>query len=439
MRITQLVLEKVACFDRLTIDFQNGRDPSKADIHLIVGANGTGKSTVLIALAQFFSQTKTGLEKRFAESNGLAVLQTEDQSHLISGRGRVDSSQYNSLFSIHPKEIAGTLRLFSRDERLFTYGMNSSLHIEAARLPPLSFAAFAYSGLRSTAAFRLNAIQEQTENPLANALNFDNPNASKDLIQWVANTKAKEAFARTRGDEIKADQRKESITRIERIVSDIIDQPFGFILNEDPLGILVEVDGKALDIELLPDGLKSILSWAADLLMRLDRLPWENDIPVLDRPFLLFLDEIEVHLHPAWQRKILPAIQTLFPNAQIFVSTHSPFVIASADDAWIYPLTRKGRYSALDVPIPSMKGNSYATILRDALGMDASFSVELESLFDRFYQARDEALGGNEAALSKMNMLQEELSAYGAEVSAVVVPEMRQTHRRLNRSKGDPQ
>ncbi|MBK7937436.1 MAG: ATP-binding protein [Lewinellaceae bacterium] len=51
---------------------------------------------------------------------------------------------------------------------------------------------------------------------------------------------------------------------------------------------------------------------------------WENDTPVFERNFILFLDEIEVHLHPAWQRKILPAVQKLFPNAQIFISTHSP-------------------------------------------------------------------------------------------------------------------
>lgn len=67
--------------------------------------------------------------------------------------------------------------------------------------------------------------------------------------------------------------------------------------------------------------------------MRLDRLPWKDQTPILDREITLFLDEIEVHLHPAWQRRILPVVQSLFSKAQVFVSTHSPFVIASADDA----------------------------------------------------------------------------------------------------------
>jgi predicted ATP-binding protein involved in virulence len=437
MRITQLVLEKVACFDRLCIDFKEGNDPKKADIHLIVGANGTGKSTVLMALAQFFTLHRlTGLDRRFVSEDGFAALKTDNCIYAFSPSKNqksvnIDGISLRSRKSVSPRLIFFTASSDHKD--LIEYSDRCYQDASETRFQNqlFSFAAFGYSGFRSTSEFTLSAIQEQNENPLANALLFSNPSASQELIQWIANTKAKEAFARNRGDIEKAEQRKEAVVRIERIISDIIEQRFAFVLNEDPLGVLVEVDGQALDMELLPDGLKSILSWVADLLMRLDRIPWENDVPVLERPFLLFLDEIEVHLHPAWQRKILPAVQELFPNAQVFVSTHSPFVIASADDAWIYPLVRKGPFSTMREPIPSMKGNSYATILREALGIDASFSTQVESLFGQFYQLRDEALHGDKAALSKMNTLQEELAAYGEEVNAVVVPEIRQTLKRL--------
>ncbi|MCK5522118.1 MAG: AAA family ATPase [Thiomargarita sp.] len=92
----------------------------------------------------------------------------------------------------------------------------------------------------------------------------------------------------------------------------------------------------ALEFEVLPDGLKSIISWLSDLFMRMDRIPWLDDCRILERRFILFLDEIEIHLHPIWQRKILPVIQKLFPNAQIFVSSHSPFIVASVSDAYVY-------------------------------------------------------------------------------------------------------
>ena len=60
--------------------------------------------------------------------------------------------------------------------------------------------------------------------------------------------------------------------------------------------------------------------------------------PIIEKNLILFLDEIEVHLHPAWQRKVLPVVQKLFKNSQIFISTHSPFVVNSVDDAWVYKL-----------------------------------------------------------------------------------------------------
>lgn len=441
MRITRLDLEKVACFDHLSIDFKEGTDPRKADVHLIVGANGTGKSTVLMALAQFFSQHhSTGLDKRFLGSSSTALAKTSDnQFHALTAPERKDRLLLDGV-SWHYS--AGSLVGFnwhSTDARLAEYrdhihpGKRTDRFNEYA----FSFAAFGYSGFRSTQAPKLKAIAEQTEHPLNNALQFDNLSAAQELLQWVANTKAKEAFARNRGDVDKANQKREAITRIEQIIGEIIEYPFSFVLNEDPIGVLVKAGGPPLDISLLPDGLKSILNWVADLLMRLDRTPWENDLPVTQRSFLLFLDEIEVHLHPAWQRKILPAIQGLFPNAQVFVSTHSPFVIASADDAWIYPLVKDGAFSILGEVLPSMKGNSYTTILKDALGVTAEFSPQVETLLGKFYAARDSALRGENASISEMNSLKDQLAAFGEEVNAVVLPELRQTMRRIQNAESD--
>jgi predicted ATP-binding protein involved in virulence len=438
MRIAKLELKQVACFDHLSIEFREGVDPNKADIHLLVGANGTGKSTILMALAQFFTRNiRTGVDRRLVDRESIAILTTRDSEIHAVSRRKKDSSLSLQNGSLVKKHVSiGRAALFTNAQTLRNYVDHCLSPIRHSEFD-FSFAAFGYSGLRSTQSFSLTAIQEQNDNPLATALQFDK-SASQDLIQWIANTKAKEAFARNRGDTEKADLRKEAVERIERIISDIIEQRFSFMLNEEPLGVAVAVDGQPLDIELLPDGLKSILSWVADLLMRLDRTPWENDVPVLERPFLLFLDEIEVHLHPAWQRKILPAVQELFPNAQVFVSTHSPFVIASADDAWIYPLVRTGRYGKLETTLASMKGNSYATILRDALGIDAAFSAQVESLLDSFYQARDNALRGDQYALKKMENLGDQLMELSEEVGAVVIPEIRQTqHRLANANRGN--
>lgn len=68
--------------------------------------------------------------------------------------------------------------------------------------------------------------------------------------------------------------------------------------------------GKSIEFDVLPDGLKSIISWVADLLMRMDRIEWVDDRDVFEREFILLLDEVDIHLHPSWQRKILSLSKT---------------------------------------------------------------------------------------------------------------------------------
>ena len=91
----------------------------------------------------------------------------------------------------------------------------------------------------------------------------------------------------------------------------------------------------------LSDGTQGTLSWIEYMAMtvhmayryRFER-NWES------RPFMLFIDEIENHLHPAWQRRVLPALREYFPQLQIFATTHSPFLVAGLDAGQVHRLYR---------------------------------------------------------------------------------------------------
>ena len=61
---------------------------------------------------------------------------------------------------------------------------------------------------------------------------------------------------------------------------------------------------------------------------------WEN------RPAILLIDEIENHLHPTWQRRVIPALLEHFPGLQIFATTHSPFVVAGLKVGQVHLLNR---------------------------------------------------------------------------------------------------
>ncbi len=147
----------------------------------------------------------------------------------------------------------------------------------------ISFAMFAYSSYRKIESESIATIEEITDNPLFGAMSFANNQQSKNFINWVANTKTKEALASN--DNQKADSAKfaSAINKISKALFDIIGLKIGFELTYKPvLKVLVKVENQEVDFGTLPDGLKSIISWIADLLMRMDRIPWVNDLDIFE-------------------------------------------------------------------------------------------------------------------------------------------------------------
>lgn len=89
------------------------------------------------------------------------------------------------------------------------------------------------------------------------------------------------------------------------------------------------VDGEQL-ITVSSDGARSIIGMAADIAMQMALANPEMGAEVLRlTPGIVIIDEIELHLHPGWQQKILRMYQKLFPKIQFIVSTHSPQVLST--------------------------------------------------------------------------------------------------------------
>ena len=97
-------------------------------------------------------------------------------------------------------------------------------------------------------------------------------------------------------------------------------------IGEVPLRLLVDKGGVSLDLAQLSDGERSFLAMVCDLGRR---LALAN--PLLDDPLygsgVVLIDELELHLHPRWQREVCEKLRKTFPNIQFIGTTHSPFVI----------------------------------------------------------------------------------------------------------------
>ena len=97
-------------------------------------------------------------------------------------------------------------------------------------------------------------------------------------------------------------------------------------IQDKPLSLLVDKGGVALDLSQLSDGERSFLAMICDLGRRLALANPQLDDP-LHGSGVVLIDELELHLHPKWQREVTEKLRNTFPNIQFIATTHSPFVI----------------------------------------------------------------------------------------------------------------
>ena len=94
-----------------------------------------------------------------------------------------------------------------------------------------------------------------------------------------------------------------------------------------------------LEVHHLSSGVQTSLLWVRFLALKiLHHYEFAEDW--YKRPAILLIDEIENHLHPTWQRRVIPALLEHFPGLQIFATTHSPFVVAGLKAGQVHLLNR---------------------------------------------------------------------------------------------------
>ena len=116
---------------------------------------------------------------------------------------------------------------------------------------------------------------------------------------------------------------------------------FGHLSPEERPINLGETDFKRIYVGDLSSGSQSTLLWILWLALKmLNHYEFANDWA--QQPAILLIDEIENHLHPTWQRRVIPALRDHFPGLQIFATTHSPFVVAGLKAGQVHKLERDG-------------------------------------------------------------------------------------------------
>ncbi len=140
-------------------------------------------------------------------------------------------------------------------------------------------------------------------------------------------------------------------------------------------------------IRQLSYGYETVVAWIVDVAARMFKQYPNSDNP-LEEPVIILVDEIDLHLHPKWQRQIFDFLEKRFPRAQFIVTAHSPLIVQSAPkDANIIVLKKEQVGDEFVVKIDNNKKSVWSwrvdqIMASDLFGLDGLRNPEVERLMD---------------------------------------------------------
>lgn len=389
MRLTKITMKSFAPFADGEMEFPpvEGAE-GLAEVHLFTGENGTGKTRVLAALMGALGNLNP-LQDRVRQDSGAEIEVDSDLDCLWRFKDGAEDPRTPSLpiqdpFDlIHAMGGSGIALLEEKES-------GAGFELKPARAHECLTLSGAVGGA--------GIIHRLMKLRMGVALERDAaPNASE-----VGRLTA-------------------CLGKLERAVRDITEREFSLHVEQGrELRLVAQWDGQRLYFRELPDGLRSLLNWLAGWVVLQAEHYDEAEMP-LNQSVTLILDEPENHLHPAWQRRVLPAVQRLFPNAQMFVVTHSPFVVSSLNQGWIHKFTRNAEgVVEIEPATKASRGDSYMTAVQEILDLAEWFDPETEQEIAEFEVALDKAYTNNGSSVDEMRQKAENLSERSQEVMNLV-------------------
>ncbi len=376
-----LSLENVRCFaEKQTLDLSDGTGrPARWTI--LLGNNGTGKTTLLQALV-LFEQLQVSPEQ------GHPARAFKWQS-VIPGRGirfprRTDSPAHLVATLAAGSALALGSTGFRRGEvglEMAETELSSKLRFSSTpRNYPNPPVCYGYGAARRLGASSLGSRPGPDD---ATASLFSEQAELRNAEEWLLRLD----YAATKHSE---GQRRHN----ERL-----EQGKGLLLN-----LLPEVDDLRVTmpttihptprvefktpygwvpLRQLGYGYQTLIGWMVDFASRMvERYPDSTD--PLAEPAVVLVDEIDLHLHPAWQRKLIGYLTERFPNTQFIATAHSPLIVQAAGDANLAVLRREGDHVVIDNDVAAIRGWRIDQVLTsDLFGLKSARPPELDGLLDR--------------------------------------------------------
>lgn len=351
---------------------------------VLLGNNGTGKTNILKALANMEPQTllrtsnKTRSSFTIERVYGPKVIERYEKGDykvhcefaVIEGK---DTNLQCSICKDLPKQEQSS----EAESTAFGYGPSFNAVDSSPELEHLKI--YAYG---------VNRISDRTG--LSNELKdtaaslFDENVSLLNLEDWLLQL---ELAKRTKPEVVNRVELLKKVFSSSSILPAIKD--FRLVTDDNfNSHIEFECNDGSFRFNELGYGYQCMLAWIFDFSKRMfDRYPSSKN--PLAEAAVVIIDEIDLHLHPKWQRTLLKDLSELFPNTQFIVSTHSPLIVQSIAGINLYVLKHNTDGSIrIERMNKNWEGWEIDEILQEAMDVDDSFTSEsLQAKLDEFNEA----------------------------------------------------
>jgi predicted ATP-binding protein involved in virulence len=166
------------------------------------------------------------------------------------------------------------------------------------------------------------------------------------------------------------------------VVSGLVPEFSNLRIQEQPrLGFVVDKRGQPFYLHQLSDGERGLLALVFDLTRRLAIANPDSDDPIAEGVALVLIDEIELHLHPKWQRDVIKRLPSIFKSCQFVITTHSPQVIGEVEARCVRLLSWRNDKVVVDTPAMAYgtDSNWILSVLMGADEMNEDVESKLEN------------------------------------------------------------
>ncbi|WP_368243910.1 AAA family ATPase [Clostridium tertium] len=336
--------------------------------HLILtGKNGSGKTTVLNSIKKYLKSIEDNMYyqikidyKKTIESYKNRLKQIEQGININRENPREKQ--------IYKEDIISLKDNINRYEDGLSIKISNDEDI-TSKYREGSFILAFFNANRATKVEVPNSVNKID---LLNNYSIDADIDSK-FLDYLVYLKTQQSFARNEDDIDTVEAIGAWFDKFENALKDLFeDDSIKLKFDYRNLNFKVQQNGREdYGLNELSDGFSAVLDIIMNLILRMEK---NREGLSYNKEGIVLIDEIETHLHIGLQKKILPFLTSFFPNIQFIVTTHSPFVISSIDNAVIYDLEKK-------IQLEDLSAYSYEGIVEGYFNVDKYSKEAKEKLY----------------------------------------------------------